>query len=109
MAEITYEQAMEALRRADAAGKVEDASRIAQIANGLMPSPQVQVQEQEIPKVTESMSGTDKFLAWAGKAFVDTYQGLQQVGGHIGNAVGLVPDERLELLQSEIDLRKSLD
>lgn len=58
---------------------------------------------------TDDMSFTDNAMAAVGKSFVDTYQGLQQIGGEIGNAVGMVSDERLQGLQSEIDERKKLD
>ena len=53
---------------------------------------------------TEGMSGTDKFLAGAGKAFVDTMRGVRQIGANLG-----ITHEKPEDVQSEIDDAKERD
>lgn len=58
---------------------------------------------------TEGMSGTQKYLAGAGKAFVDFGRGVEQVGANVGNAVGLVSDATKANVQKEIDAAKQRD
>lgn len=88
----TLQDIATALRNADAAGDVEAARQLAQAYKAQ------QTREAPIsPKVTamDGMSGTDKFLAGAGKAFVD-------VGRGAGQMLGLVD-------QQSVDEAKRLD
>jgi hypothetical protein len=55
------------------------------------------------------MSGVDKFLAGAGKSFVDTGRGAYQIGASLGHAMGLVSDEKMQQIQSDVDESKHLD
>lgn len=66
---MTYEEAMEALRRADAAGNVEDARRLAEIADRLSPAPPRE-------EAGETPAGT--FLRGATTGAV---KGLPMIGG----------------------------
>ena len=58
---------------------------------------------------TEGMSGVDKFLAGAGKSFVDTGRGAYQIGASLGHAMGLVSDDKMKEIQSDVDESKHLD
>jgi hypothetical protein len=49
------------------------------------------------------MSGTDKFLAGAGKGLVDTGRGVYQLGASIGHAAGMVSDEKMAQIQQDVD------
>lgn len=62
-----------ALRKADAAGNVEDARAIATALRATISS-----EQPEDP--TAGMSGGDRFLAGMGKAFADTGRGLKMAG-----------------------------
>lgn len=58
---------------------------------------------------TEGMSGGQKFLAGAGKAFVDLGRGVNQAGAELGEKVGLVSPETVRGIQSDVDESKRLD
>jgi hypothetical protein len=58
---------------------------------------------------TEGMSTTDKFLAGAGKGLVDTGRGVYQLGASIGHAAGMVSDEKMAQIQSDVDEAHGLD
>jgi hypothetical protein len=64
---------------------------------------------QEMPKVTDSMSFTDKALAGIGKSFADTGRGLKQLGAQAGNKLGVVSDETVRGIQSDVDAYANLD
>lgn len=55
------------------------------------------------PDPTDGMSGTDKFFAGAGKAFTDTYRGIQQLGAA---GVSLIPGSIGQHAQGELDALK---
>ena len=88
----TYEQAMQALRAADAAGNTEDAKRLAQIASGLKQKQTVPpVQPPEAPPVDFSASEMVKNIPGSamqlGKDIyqtvrhpIDTAKGMQSLG-----------------------------
>jgi hypothetical protein len=80
------ERLVRALKAADAAGDVDGASKLAQ---ALRSSQQQPAQAERPYNATDDMSGTDRLLAGAGKAFVDAGRGVQQLSTGIGNAVGL--------------------
>jgi hypothetical protein len=58
---------------------------------------------------TEGMSTTDKVLAGAGKAFVDTGTGIKQLVAQLGHKLGLVSDGDLAKTQAEVDETKKRD
>jgi len=62
MAEPTYEQVLQALQAADAAGNVDDARQLAQMAASMMPQ-EATPQEQLQPKATTSQGGFGRRLA----------------------------------------------
>jgi hypothetical protein len=65
--------------------------------------------QQPAPDPTEGMSNWQKILAGAGKSVADTGRGLQQIGAQAGNAVGLVSDDTVAGIQSNIDESRRLD
>lgn len=80
---ITYEQAIQALKAADAAGNVEDARKIAQIASKLKASNNVPhgTPETDPNWAANEMSAGGRFAAGAGKAIVDLGRGAGQMTG----------------------------
>lgn len=106
------ERLARALQAAHAAGDVEGASKLAQALRATQrPS---QVEQSYDP--TEGMSGTEKFLAGAGKAFADAGRGVRQLSTSMGNAVGLgriMPatfgDAEVERQRQEIADSRELD
>lgn len=86
-----------ALRNADAAGDAEAAQMLA----GEIRRRRVAITPAKASDPTEGMSTTDKFLAGAGKAFVDVGRGAGQllragVGESMGNRMGLPTDADIE-------------
>lgn len=63
MAEPTYEQVLQALQAADAAGNVDDARQLAQMAASLMPQAAASQQQQTQPKAATSQAGFGRRLA----------------------------------------------
>ena len=82
----TYEQVMQALRAADAAGNTEDAQRLAQIAQSLTAQPkQPAAQQEQAPGVLEQMFGAGSPIArFAKGAIVDPVLGFNQLVGETG-------------------------
>jgi hypothetical protein len=58
---------------------------------------------------TEGNSFLDNAIIGAGKSFVDTYEGVKQLGAEVGNKVGLVSDETVAGIQQNVDERAQLD
>jgi hypothetical protein len=58
---------------------------------------------------TTGMTGTQKFLAGAGKSVADLGRGIKQIGAEVGNRVGLVDDETVADIQGDIDESRQLD
>lgn len=58
---------------------------------------------------TEGMSWLEKAAAGYGKSYVDTYRGLQQVGGRIGGAIGLDTAERLAQVDDAVNESRRTD
>jgi hypothetical protein len=74
------------------------------------PPPAVSSAQKTAPMdPTEGMSTGDKFVAGAGKSFVDTGRGLYQLGASIGHAAGMVSDEKMKQIQSDADEAKKYD
>lgn len=95
---ITYEQAIQALKAADAAGNVEDAKKIAQIAAKLKANPDNVArgtsQNTGIPGYDQNwaaneMSGGERVLSGIGKTLTDLGRGA-------GQMVGMVSDEDVQ-------------
>lgn len=98
----------------DEAGKL-DAFRAIRASGGRLAPPN----QQQISQITQSqhnptdgMSTTDKFLSGAGKSFVDTYRGLQQVGAGIVSVLpgsvgsyGSRQSDRLKQEQADVQQR----
>lgn len=58
---------------------------------------------------TEGMTGYEKFMSGAGKSVADMGRGIKQLGAIAGNKVGLVSDQTVQNIQSDIDESKKLD
>lgn len=58
---------------------------------------------------TAGMSNTEKFLAGAGKAFNDTWEGTKQFGAEFAHLAGIGSRETAQRLRKEADERKRLD
>lgn len=61
------------------------------------------------PKIDPTGTTTQRALAGVGKSFVDTYQGLKQLGAQAGNKIGLVDDSTVQAIQADVDERARLD
>lgn len=58
---------------------------------------------------TDDMSFIQKLLAGTGKSFVDTAEGVKQLGAYAGEKVGLVSPETVARIQKEVDERALRD
>jgi hypothetical protein len=90
MAGPTFEQVMEALQAADAAGNVEDATQLANMAAAMMPQQQQQTQG-DVPPVAQAQPTTGK----AKNSFASLGRGVASaldttVGGIIPAAAGMI-------------------
>lgn len=61
------------------------------------------------PSPTDGNSFLENARIGLGKSFVDTYQGLKQLGASAGNKIGLVDDSTVAKIQGDVDEQARLD
>lgn len=126
----TRDELYAALRNADVSGDNEGAARLAQYIQGMpadgaqSPAPVAaptlaqknpgeydpsspEYQAKYGP--TSGMSGTQKFMAGAGKSVVDLGRGIQQIGAEAGNKLGVVSDATAQGLRAQQDQTQAMD
>ena len=88
----TYEEVIQALRNADAAGDTEAASRLAKIADSMVAKPSL----------------ASQFVTGVGKRGQEIAQALRGVGLRAGEAVGMVSPQDLAAYEQEVARSRSV-
>jgi hypothetical protein len=65
--------------------------------------------EKDAKEYAPTGTNAQNFMAGAGKSVVDLGRGLKQIGAEAGNAAGIVPDQTVANVQSDIDAAKLRD
>lgn len=96
-----------ALRNADAAGATDDARVLAAEYKRRKAELAANTKDAEQPQVTGGFGSN--VMAGIGKSFVDTGRGLKQLGAQALNKAGLVSDQTVAGIQSDVDQARQDD